>query len=473
MRRPLVLAVLLTATLAAPLEAASIPGSADLSIGENRFDLIGRNEVDPTGLEQTLRARIQPGKTRAYTIRVANHDDVARTYELLGAPGGSRFGARYLDGDVDVTEAVVAGAHAVSLEPRSRVDLRLEVTAAAGVETGDAHTFDVVGTNADDPEAIADVVRLRVSVPPISVWAVNYPGTLRCTAEFHRRTLRPGFETGVRFTVTNLTDHTMDTVYAYGSLVFRDQQGTELWSTAGYLGPAPIVWRLKPGRTKELFSFDARVRWSGPLEIEPICGGLRLEMPRVSLPVAATTALPTEREAIDAAVVFAVPFQPCHPGPNGQPANATLETPDGRDLPPQTVRCWATVRREEGFDVVTLNLVAPSDAPDYTIPEATGGFPFGDELPGEMNMAASRWDLVVTTDRVRPFLSQMRARALGQGEGASYLWRRGEWQLSGWGPCGYEAFGLSGNGETFMLEWITGCSGPAAGPAREVVRLAR
>jgi hypothetical protein len=99
------------------------------------------------------------------------------------------------------------------------------------------------------------------------------------------------------------------------------------------------------------------------------------------------------------AAVDGSPFQACPPGPNGDANTGFFSTPDGQDLPPMTLRCWATVTQEDGSDTASLQLVSPSDAPDYSIPEDL--FPFGGQPPGTDNMAASRWGFVVTAGSVR------------------------------------------------------------------------
>jgi hypothetical protein len=64
---------------------------------------------------------------------------------------------------------------------------------------------------------------------------------------------------------------------------------------------------------------------------------------------------PTIAAAIQAASsVPGSPFSVCRPGPTGSAAIGTFETPDGKSLPPLTLRCWADVTQENGFDVVSL-----------------------------------------------------------------------------------------------------------------------
>jgi hypothetical protein len=179
-------------------------------------------------------------------------------------------------------------------------------------------------------------------------------------------------------------------------------------------------------------------------------------MPRVVLPVEQPGAPATPADAIAVAIaVDGSPFQACPPGPNGEANTGSFSTPDGQDLPPMTLRCWATVTEEDGFDTVSLQLVSPSDAPDYTIPE--DGFPFGEQLPGTDNMAASRWGFVVTSDTVRPYLALEQSRALGHGQSSFYQLHDGHWS-SDPSSCGYGSYGASLTGEYFLLDWITGCT---------------
>jgi hypothetical protein len=199
-----------------------------------------------------------------------------------------------------------------------------------------------------------------------------------------------------------------------------------------------------------------------------------MTMPSVTLPVEAPGAPATVGDAIaDVVAVPGSPFQACPPGPSGAARTGSFETPDGRTLPPLTLRCWAEVTRADGFDVVSLELVSPQDAPDFTIPENT--FVFGPApLPGTDNMLAARWDFVVTADSVIPYYAIMYDRALGRGTSYFYLLHHGTWENGGGGSCGYEGAALSTNGETFFLDWISGCTqtgSGTAGPPRVRLRI--
>ena len=139
--------------------------------------------------------------------------------------------------------------------------------------------------------------------------------------------------------------------------------------------------------------------------------------------------------------------------------------PDGAPMPPLTVRCWAEVRHENGFDVVALSMVSPADAPDVVIPEPADvdeAFFGGGDLPGEGSMLAMRWSFVVTADETRPVLFQMRDRTVGGGDAPWYLLRGGTWKTyTGRAPCGFSSFGFVPDGRTLFLDWYTACEGDA------------
>src|SRR5205807_8141796 len=173
---------------------------------------------------------------------------------------------------------------------------------------------------------LADAVRAGVTVPPLRTWAINYKGTVRCTASFPLRTVQPGFETHVSFTLTNLENSTLRPRVYEGYLVFRDANGHKLWETSPkFEGPGPPRPTLRPHQTKKLYSFDTRARWSGPLSVTPVCLGLGVRVPSVTLDVAQPNDVTSTSEAIDKAVAYpGSPFQACHPGPNGEAQTGTF-----------------------------------------------------------------------------------------------------------------------------------------------------
>lgn len=80
-------------------------------------------------------------------------------------------------------------------------------------------------------------------------------------------------------------------------------------------------------------------------------------------------------------------------------------------------------------------------------------------------MLAARWDFVVTNEDVRPFLSRMDGRAVGDGTGYDYELHTGLWSIGGGGPCGYVEYFASMTGTTFDMNWITGCTPTTSSPS--------
>jgi len=413
---------------------------------------IGEGIISSTASHERLSIDVQPSQERWVAIVVKNRAPQDQAFDVVATIPPAPFSVTFEADDQDVTDALTGGTYEPTIRAGKRLDVYAHITAEADAQTGQSGAIRITGTPAGAGDA--DQVRILLSVPPIRVWAVNYAGTVRCEATFPLRLLQPGYETRVSFRVTNISDRDV-TVDGPSTLRFLDSAGNELWSTEPpWWGP----WSgttLRPGQTKRLHVFDARVRWSGPLTIVPVCGGLRMHMPGVVLPVAQPGAPASTADAIHAAVaVEGSPFQACRPGPKGKPTIGAFPTPDGRDLPPLTLRCWAEVTQEQGFDVVSLQLVSPSDAPDFSIPAT--GFP-SSQLPGTDNMEALRWDFVVTADSTRPFISLIQSRAMGTGWSYEYDLHDGEWTTGGGSSCGYWAFGESMDGEYLLLDWITGC----------------
>jgi len=425
---------------------------------------IGEGVISATAHHERLSMNVAPLKERWVALVVKNRDPQDQAFDVEATIPADPFAVTFEADGQDVTDALTGGTYEPTIRAGKRLVVYAQITAEADAQTGQSGAIRVTGTPAGGGDA--DQVRILLSVPPIRVWAVNYTGTVRCEATFPLRLLQPGYKTRVSFRVTDISDRDVS-VNGFGTLRFLDSAGNELWSTEPPWG-RPWSTTLRPGQTKRLYAFDGRVRWSGSLTIVPVCGGLRVHMPHVVLPVDQPGAPASTTAAIDAAVaVEGSPFQACPPGPNGEPTIGSFSTPDGRDLPPLTLRCWAEVTQEQGFDVVSLQLVSPSDAPDYSIPADEG--PFGSQLPGTDNMEALRWDFVVTADSVRPFLSLMQSRAMGTGASYEYDLHDGEWTTGGGGSCGYWAFGESMNGEYLLLDWITGCDQTATStpePAR-------
>lgn len=292
----------------------------------------------------------------------------------------------------------------------------------------------------------------------VRVWAVNYKGTLRCAAVFPNKTLTPGRQTHVRFELTNLTDHKIRAGGIAGFRRFSDADRNVLWKT----NPARYFFApgsLGPHETKTFESFDARIRWSGPLYVRPTCHGFNAQLPERRFNVAQPTAPSSDADAIDAAVSApGSPFQSCHPGSDGEARTGSFAPPTGRDDPDMTLRCWAEVRHEQGFDVVALNMVSPEDAPDYTLKEEAPSVGSAHSLPQE-GMLAGRWGFVVTSNHTRGYLSLMQDRLLDNGRTFSYsLDKDGTWTYDGRFGCGTEGAFEDPLGRTFYLDWLPDCT---------------
>lgn len=413
---------------------------------------MGSGTISSDPVDQTVKQNIQPGDSKGFSVRIHNTSDDAGTYRISGSGSTDLFGVVYSSSNEDVTEQVTAGEYEVTLEAHRSAYLSISISAAETVDTGDGVTIEVGGANVGGGP---DVVGASVRVPPLRVWGVDYHGRFRCEASFPTRTLRPGYETGATFKITNLSAKKLQ-LEGLGTLKFRDAGGQDLWETQQFGGP--IIGReIKPGETVKLFALDARVRWSGPLLVRSTCEGLRLKMPWVTLDVAAPGAPEDDQAAVDAAVATpGSPFQSCDPGADGEPTTGVFETPDDSDLPPLTLRCEVELRHENGFTVVALNLVSPQDAPDYMISEEPS-IGFGPPPPGEGNYLAVRWSFVVTNDYVRPYISLSVSRAVSDDAySPDYSLEDGEWSQVGATLCGHEGYSW-GNGEPLYIDWVTAC----------------
>lgn len=468
MRRALVLvpaAVLATLLTIAP--AAAVPG-LDLWVDGGRHE-VGRGVVDPTGVGQLLTAEIAPGRTRDVGFVVRNTGNTPATVTVRGDAGGGRVSVVYRDPEWnDVTAAVVAGTFEVVVPGRREWRLTAELTVADDLDTGPVQTLwlDVVSEHGTHDRA-----GVRVVVPPLRAWATNFRGTLRCEATFPDRYVRPGDLMRPTITITNLGDRPMS-VPRLGFLEIRGTDGMLLDDTDDAWRYGPYPGTIAPGETVEAWTLDTRVRWPGELRVRARCAGLRL--PAVRLHVTPIDGDVGVADAIERAVaVPGSPFQACPPGPSGEPSTGVLTPPDGRELPPMTLRCWAEVRDEDGFANVDLFMVSPDDGPAYQLGESP--LESDPEIPDDgPNLLATRWSFVVTPHRVRPWRSVMQVHALGEGTAYTYELDDGEWRSGGSGTCGFYGYFLGFLGEVFLLDWYTSCvPEPVAGAGAVPVRTFR
>lgn len=456
-----------------PASAGAVAGRADLAIAGND-GYLGRGVIDPApDPEQLAERAIRPGRSTGFVVELRNLG-AADTFTVLGSGDADGFGVRYLDGDgIDVTTEVTAGTYSVSLDAGRRSPLLVRIVAPAegSVDVGARHTVWLRASEADSGRS--DLVRARVEVPPLRLWSSSFDGRLRCTATFPHRIWQPGRFTNVEVRLTNLTGHHLSFTRPAASLVFRDEAGRRLGDTLPppFPGPFPGTVELAPGESTRVDLWKTRLRWSGPLSVTVRCGGGRFSMPPATIHVAVPTPQPSVAAAIDAAVgAPGSPWQVCHPGPNGEPATGIFQTPDGRDLPPLTVLCWATVRTEDGFHVVSLHLVSPDDAPGYVLGE-TNPFRIDPEPPDDApNFLAVRWGFVVTADDVRPYSSVTQVKALGSGRSVSYtLNPQGVWKVGGGGTCGFHGYAWWYSGDGLSIDWITACTPVAVAQGHERV----
>jgi hypothetical protein len=308
------------------------------------------------------------------------------------------------------------------------------------------------------PRALASTTASDTARAPIRVSALTHNGAFRCRAEFDEPLLQPGFTTGVSFSVTNRTDRRR-TVSAFGVLEISDATGTEVWDTyPEYFGPYFSV-RIPAGGTRRIPTFDVRLRWGGPLTIQPECAGLRVHLASRTFDVAVPGPTPRPSDAILAIRPFTGPLtDACMPGARGQDAVGVLEPPPGADpaLQPQPVRCWARVRQEPGFDHVTYFIVTPDTLGRFEMDDRCVFCFFGSRPPA--NMAAGRWDFVVTDDQVRTVFSTSGAKTnVSDGRSGSFHVTDGAWHEEGSSACGYQGITIWFVGSGFSFDWVNAC----------------
>ena len=269
------------------------------------------------------------------------------------------------------------------------------------------------------------------SVPvdaPVEESVRSTDGTLECTARLPSAVLEPGAETGLAFTIRNVSQEPVHLVsYQDGYVRLLDHEGTVLTDSRQFEGgpsmwrPAPVPITLAPGQTKPAHTFDVAIRWPGSLSLVPICVGIDdqnpVEMEPMSVQVSIPGAAPSVNEALSRALektdgVFAK----CTPSSGGSWVTGVIEPQGGSSTSSMSARCAAIVAPGVGFTVVELRFVAPASAPQVEFPELL----FSVRLPGEASMAVARWRFLVTVDAVREvehLISVSRTRAGPSGGG--------------------------------------------------------
>ena len=129
----------------------------------------------------------------------------------------------------------------------------------------------------------------------------------------------------------------------------------------------------------------------------------------------------------------------------------TIAPPIGKG-PAMTAKCWAKVVQHDGFDVVDLNFLSPSDLHAKALPV---GPAFG-QLPGnKRTVEEARYGFVVSVRGTVPYdsLEQSRTRT-GHRRVYGYFLQHGKWHVDGYGHCRGGALGW---GRGVFFEDIAGC----------------
>jgi hypothetical protein len=114
--------------------------------------------------------------------------------------------------------------------------------------------------------------------------------------------------------------------------------------------------------------------------------------------------------------------------------------------------CWARVVPKDGFDVVDLSFLTPSDLHAKALPVG----PSFTQPPGNKRSAEqARYGFVVSSLGAVPYDSMDVSRTRpGPQKAFDYFLRKGTWKQEGWGRCGGESF-VWGRG--VFVEFISRC----------------
>ncbi len=238
----------------------------------------------------------------------------------------------------------------------------------------------------------------------VSTSAMLPNSTVRCTATVPAL-LQPGEPTGLIFTFENTgSEPAKVTLQEEGNADIRITAADgSVYDTGHERGLyAGGIWfvTLAPGATETTgVTMDVAVRWDGPLTIVPTCQKTALEPLQVG--VADPGPTPSPADALAAALADTRDmFASCEPtldpaGVVGEIRRPGAETPASPSPTGQSVAalCWATIRSQQGFDVVTLSYQSPPSAPSFT----PGTYFLEDALPpGGGFSQVGRWTFVVT-----------------------------------------------------------------------------
>jgi hypothetical protein len=111
----------------------------DLTIRLGKGPVVGASviDTDPEETTQALSTTSKANKPVTFTISLVNRSDTSRDYTLIGGAPATGFTVRYLDGDTDVTDNVIAGYFYVyQLGPGLARELKLIVTPTSATPLG-------------------------------------------------------------------------------------------------------------------------------------------------------------------------------------------------------------------------------------------------------------------------------------------------------------------------------------------------
>jgi hypothetical protein len=304
----------------------------------------------------------------------------------------------------------------------------------------------------------------RPSEPRVVTSSVRLGGGLECTASVPAE-VQPGGPVGLRFSHENHGSEPVEVSFheASGfrgggtSFLVRGIDGREFDLADEYRslfvsgGPYREPIRLSPGESYTSPPIGPRVRWGGPLTIEPRRSGKRLEPLTVQVAVVGNT--PGVADALRRAAQDAAIFEHCMPQPDGGPVVGRIAPPDGALFDPLRARCWAEVRTYDGFAAVTFAVLSPPSAPAVPLTEYLADLRVPDEEPSE----AFQWAFVVTESEVLSVDGPAyRASMPPMLVEVQYEWEEGSWRHFDPGEtCGG---GLSyGGGLVFFTEAYEPC----------------
>jgi hypothetical protein len=263
-------------------------------------------------------------------------------------------------------------------------------------------------------------------------------GRLRCGATLPA-SLDAGHDTGMRFTLTNVTDRPVKASFEDGSMGFvltaadgtvYDSRYNSQHSLGGYVAPVTIA----PHASYRPHVDDVRVRWGGPLALTPECLGSAL--PSLHAGVRAAGPPTSDPQAIDLVVVASAPLlEACRPTESAVPVVGQIDPPSGSS-PSMPATCSITVRPQGDFSSAQVLIVSPPGLSGVSVKP-----PYEDEVLGlaqHQTAEVVSWDFVVTRNVAIPVYSYLHATwptgPLGLGAGLGQIefrWTGSRWLQEG------------------------------------------